>query len=97
MSFALQPTSIIPVKVLHDWSNSTLFTADVIAALEASFPGVFVFPAADAIVLTLLQVQSGITVKAILSIADTTGTGTVSHDFDATPAVGSVVYVIDMY
>lgn len=97
MSFALQPTSIIPVQVLQDWTDPDLAAEDVIVALEASFPGVFAFPMGSAINITGVQVQSGITAKAMLSIDATTNSGTWSSSFGSVPAVGSVAYIIDMY
>lgn len=97
MSFALQPTSIIPVNVLQDWSDADLAAEDVIAALEASFPGVFAFPMGNAITITGVQLQNGITAKATLSIAATTSAGTWSSGFGTVPEIGTVAYIIDMY
>jgi hypothetical protein len=97
MSEAIQPTSIIPVNVTTDWSTATNAANDVIVALETSFPGVFAFPADDAYVMALTQVQSGISVKASLSIAATSGVGTWAADWTTHPVIGSVAYIIDMY
>lgn len=95
MSFALQPTNIIPVKVEGTW-DATVAATCVIAALEASFPGVFVFPMTEGITLTLVRYLSTGSEKAVLAIAATTGTGTLSTAFDHSPADGEVIYITSL-
>jgi hypothetical protein len=97
MSFALQPTHIIPVKVIQDWSDADLAAEDVILALETSFPGVFQFPAAADLIITGVQVQGGITMVGRLTIAGTTAAGTWTNSFGSVPAIGSVGYIVDIY
>lgn len=97
MSFALQPTSLIPIKVVGDWSGADAAATDVANALEASFPGVFVFPMADNLTLTLIAYDAAGSDKSVLVITAATGAGTWSTAPSTTPAVGTFVYLIDMY
>lgn len=97
MSFALQPTHIIPVKVIQDWTDADLAAEDVILALETSFPGVFQFPAAADLIITGVQVQNGITAVARLTIAGTTAAGTWTNSYGTAPAIGTFTYIVDIY
>ena len=97
MSFALQPTSLIPVRVIQDWTDPDLAAEDVIEALETSFPGIFQFPAGDTLYITGIQVQNGVTRIGHLTIDATTSAGTWSGSFGTVPAIGTIAYIIDMY
>jgi hypothetical protein len=97
VSFALQPTHLIPVEVIQDWSDADLAAEDVILALETSFPGLFQFPALASLVITGVQLQGGVTAVGRLTIAGTTAAGTWTNSFGGVPAVGSVAYIVDIY
>jgi len=97
MSFALQPTHLIPVNVIQDWTDADLAAEDVILALETSFPGVFQFPALTDLIITGVQVQSGVSAVGRLTIAGTTAAGTWTNSFGGVPAIGSVAYIVDIY
>jgi len=97
MGFVLQPTHLIPVLVVQDWTDASLAAEDVISALETSFPGLFQFPAIADLVITGVQVQNGATAVARLTISATTAAGTWTNSFGAVPAVGTVAYIVDIY
>jgi hypothetical protein len=97
MTNAIQPTSLIPVQVTADWSVAQNAINDVIASLEASFPGVFQFPLNDDFDFTMVQLQAGHTAVGVLEVTGGALTGHWDTGYGTYPTVGSTCYIIDMY
>jgi hypothetical protein len=97
MSSAIQPTNLIPVQVTTDWSTAANAIADVVTALETSFPGVFQFPLTDTWDITGVQVQNGVTAVGVLEITGGSLDGHWDTSFGAVPDIGSTCYIIDFY
>jgi hypothetical protein len=90
MSFALQPTSIIPILVTTDWTDANNAATDLITTLETSFPGVWGFPAEASIIFALLYGKH----TGVLGILTNTVTGLWLHA--VVPTIGEYAYLISM-
>jgi hypothetical protein len=97
MPFALQPTNFIPVIVTSDWTDADNAIIDVIFSLESSFPGVFQFPLADDWDFVMVQLQNGATAYGILEVTGGLETGHWDEGYGTYPAIGTTVYIINMY